>query len=172
LLLANRHVNITNLDYKSLLSKFNETTCVYLDPPYFGRGNILYQYSFSECDHNELCDLLERARFHWVLSYDDHPMIRRMYKDYDIREVNVAYTIHGVTCKKELLISPKREECVDAANDLQSFYVVATLFLTIAIRYNSFLDQSLTHVRFNLFLRYFSPRALMRFPRRGRQRRA
>jgi DNA adenine methylase len=130
LLLTKRRVSITNLDYKILLSKFNETACVYLDPPFFGKGGILYQYSFSERDHNELHDLLKRAKFRWVLSYDDHPTIRRMYEGYEVRELVVSYSINGVTSKKELLISPKPEEFFSAAN-CNGFYVVAAFYFPI-----------------------------------------
>jgi DNA adenine methylase len=107
-LLSGKNVTITNLDYRSLLSRMDRQTFVYLDPPFFEQGSALYQYSFSNHDHKDLRELLESAKFPWMLSYDNHPVIRRMYRRDLIHEVPVSYTINGVARKNELLITSKR----------------------------------------------------------------
>ena len=64
---------------------------VYLDPPYFVKGQELYRNFYSESDHLVLAKLLQSNRFRrpWVVSYDDAPEIREMYVacpgfDYDL----------------------------------------------------------------------------------------
>lgn len=107
-LLSGKNVTITNLDYRLLLPRMHEQTFAYLDPPFFERGSTLYQYSFGIHDHKELRELLESARFPWLLSYDNHPVIRRMYEHEMLHEVPILYTINRVAKKNELLITPKR----------------------------------------------------------------
>lgn len=106
-LLAGKHLLVTNLNYRELLQDIDESTFVFLDPPYYEKGKVLYQYPFAKHDHQELHALLEKAKFPWLLSYDDHYEIRRMYGCYTIREIPVSYTINGVAKKNELLITPK-----------------------------------------------------------------
>lgn len=106
-LLAGKQAHVTNMNYRNVVSEVGEETFVYLDPPYVEAGNQLYQYSFDEYDHQQLRELLEHAKFPWVLSYNDHPEIRRMYRRDVIHEVPISYTINGLARKNELLITPK-----------------------------------------------------------------
>jgi DNA adenine methylase len=56
---------------------------VYLDPPYFVKGQELYRNFYSEKDHKALARFLQSDRFRrrWVVSYDDAPEIRTMYSN-------------------------------------------------------------------------------------------
>jgi site-specific DNA-adenine methylase len=51
---------------------------LFLDPPYFGRGNQLYPQKMTFAQHLELSRLLRNARS-WVLTLDDNPTIRQLY---------------------------------------------------------------------------------------------
>lgn len=80
---------------------------MYLDPPYFVKGDSLYPVKFRE--HVKMSQSL--VNYHdWVLSYDDAPEIRELYKWADVRDLSANYTIHGkkTSGKKtnELLIIP------------------------------------------------------------------
>jgi DNA adenine methylase len=78
----------------------------YLDPPYYGAGPRLYQFSFSHDDHVRLAELLRRETRPWLLSYDKHPVILQLYQGWSqIDEVAVGYSIHGCGQKTELLIT-------------------------------------------------------------------
>ena len=105
-LFAGSDVRITNLDYKDVLREVDASTFVFLDPPFYQMGTVLYQHSFTETDHADLAAILRSSRFNWLLSYDDCPEIRRMYDRYSIREIQMKYTIHTVRRKNELLIAP------------------------------------------------------------------
>lgn len=80
---------------------------VYLDPPYFIKGNDLYEHGFDIADHQRLCDQLKLANYDWLLSYDDCPEIREMYSWAQIDEINVNYTIRTARNRNELLIHKK-----------------------------------------------------------------
>lgn len=66
---------------------------LYVDPPYVAEGENLYTGHMSEEEHTKLAHVLRNAWNPWVLSYDDHPLVRRLYGDCKIEEVGVTYTI-------------------------------------------------------------------------------
>jgi DNA adenine methylase len=82
---------------------------VYLDPPYYVKGDMLYTEKMSAFDHKMLAEVLGN-RPAWVLSYDDCPEIRSLYADKNIHLVPVRYCINGEKddWKKmgELIITP------------------------------------------------------------------
>lgn len=110
----------TNLDFSTLITANHCDALIYLDPPYFDKGNDLYQHGFNNSDHNRLADMLKTSRHQWVLSYDDCPEIRKMYEWADFHSINVKYSITATKdndtgerasrTKPELLIYPKKKE--------------------------------------------------------------
>jgi len=79
---------------------------LYLDPPYFIKGNEMYQHGFATKDHERLANSLRKSTHSWVLSYDDCPAIRKLYSWAGIKEIELKYTINTVRNKVELLITP------------------------------------------------------------------
>jgi DNA adenine methylase len=54
---------------------------VYLDPPYYGKGRDLYLSHYGPAEHAALARFVQDLGPHrWVLSYDDVPEIRSLYK--------------------------------------------------------------------------------------------
>jgi len=92
-------------DFKELITDDNCPAFMYLDPPYFIKGNEMYQHGFSVEDHERLADCLRKTKHHWVLSYDDCAEIRKLYSWATIKEIKLKYTINTVRNKVELLIS-------------------------------------------------------------------
>jgi len=98
-----------NTDFSYYFYRFNcnKDVFLYLDPPYYIKGNDLYQHGFNDEDHARLCHHLENTNHKWILSYDDCDEIREMYSWANIISFDVKYTIksgkNGNT-KKELLI--------------------------------------------------------------------
>jgi DNA adenine methylase len=76
----------------------------YLDPPYYHRGNDLYQFGFTQMDHEELAALLRRGP-NWVLSYDDCEEIRDLYSWAKIEELETNYSITTARRRREILIT-------------------------------------------------------------------
>jgi len=55
-------------------------TFIYLDPPYFVQGAMLYYNEYGEAEHKRLANLLNKnSSGNWVLSYDERAKIRNFY---------------------------------------------------------------------------------------------
>jgi len=81
-------------DFEPLLNIGGRGVVVYLDPPYYVKGNDLYQFGFTVEDHERLANVLRGTKHKWLLSYDDCPEIRSLYSDWArLDEVDVTYNI-------------------------------------------------------------------------------
>lgn len=102
-----RFNDCTNYDFDLLITNIESQALIYLDPPYYIKGNDLYQCGFTELDHKRLSESLKITNHEWLLSYDDCPEIRDLYQWAQIEELDVKYSITGARIKGELLISKK-----------------------------------------------------------------
>jgi len=102
-------VQIESLPYEEILRRYDRPgTLFYLDPPYFGRK--LYNFNFSEADFIELAKRLGQLRGKFVLSLNDVPEVRRIFRRFHFREIDLAYTAQQTAGKRfrELLITNYR----------------------------------------------------------------
>jgi DNA adenine methylase len=100
------HVQIERLPYQDILKRYDRPTSLfYLDPPYFGRK--LYNFNFSEQDFAELAERLAKLKGKCVLSLNDVPEVRRIFRAFHIRQIELAYTAQQTAGKRfrELLIT-------------------------------------------------------------------
>lgn len=80
-------VVVENLDFEQLIKTYDrETALFYLDPPYY-EAEKYYPDRFNLEDHKRLREALRRIKGKFVLSYNDCPEIRELYKDCVIAEV-------------------------------------------------------------------------------------
>lgn len=115
-----REDRCTSLDALEVIKAPGEGVVMYLDPPYVGAGQDLYLLGYIEADHKNLADSLKGTPHYWILSYDDHPLVRALYAGFEINEETWAYTI---TSKKgnrgvELVICQGMHEARHAFADL------------------------------------------------------
>ena len=85
----------TSLDFADVIADTRYRSLLYLDPPYYVKGNDLYQHGFTVDDHRRLADALRETEHAWVLSYDDCPEIRRLYEWAYAESLDVNYSITG-----------------------------------------------------------------------------
>ena len=86
---------VYNTDVLALLSTLEDSYMPYIDPPYFpGEDNKLYRYQMSLRAHAALAEFLEQWKHTWVLSYDEHPEVRRLYAWADLVVIPTHYS-HG-----------------------------------------------------------------------------
>src|SRR5665213_3824926 len=52
---------------------------VYIDPPYVTNGYKLYRYHFEKAQHAQLSEAVSGLCVPWLMSYDNHPLIRDLY---------------------------------------------------------------------------------------------
>lgn len=104
-------VIIENLDFEKLISDYDHAGAFfYLDPPYVtGQDYRFTGVEFTEDDHIRLRDRLKKIKGKFLLSYDDSPAVRELYKDFKIESVSRLNGINGKNRKnkyfKEVLIS-------------------------------------------------------------------
>lgn len=76
---------------------------VYLDPPYYTVDGI---YAHNEFDHPRLADYLKECKHKFMLSYDDCPEVRELYKWAEIRTTHErAYGMSNGKRASELIIT-------------------------------------------------------------------
>lgn len=100
-----KHDGCTSLDFEQILLDSSVKCFIYLDPPYYIKGNDLYQHGFSLDDHQRLSTILKNTGHTWLMSYDDCSEIRELYKWAHVIELDVNYSIAKATRKKEVLIT-------------------------------------------------------------------
>ncbi len=101
-------VIIENLSAMDLIPQYDtENAFFYFDPPY-SSGAGYEVVSAAKFEHERLRDTLKNIKGRFLLSYDDAPKIRELYKDFNIIETE---RINGINRKdiknniyKELLI--------------------------------------------------------------------
>ncbi len=84
-----RHVTILHRDAFGVLDKIRDAAgvAIYIDPPYVAKSDR-YLHDFEPADHERLARSLSRFReARIVVSYYDHPEIRRFYEGWTIRPV-------------------------------------------------------------------------------------
>lgn len=81
-----KSITVYNEDALALLSRCNKflpkKSLIYLDPPYYVKGQGLYRNFYEHDDHAAIAKLLNSTRFsrHWVVSYDNVDEIQQMYR--------------------------------------------------------------------------------------------
>jgi len=102
-----RNNSCTSVDFNELILDDSRPAVLYIDPPYVAKGGECYEHSFTERDHIRLADALRRTPHGWVLSYDNHPLVRSLYGGWtDIQQISASYSAAGARVATELLITP------------------------------------------------------------------
>jgi DNA adenine methylase len=100
-------IAVANRDGLDVIRKYvvaKKSFC-YIDPPYYEKGSFLYLNSFSDEHHSELAVVLREARAaRWVLTYDDVPEIRRLYRGLFQGTFDLPYSAHSATKTKERMV--------------------------------------------------------------------
>ena len=106
-----RGVIFESLDFASIMRRYDRpTTLFYVDPPY-AHVSQPYARTLVDDDHRRLADALGPIRGHWLLSYNDCPEIRHIYRQFKKKRLTTRYTIgcnsptEGSSQGHELLIS-------------------------------------------------------------------
>lgn len=73
-------VRITSLDFEEVIREPGDSVLLYLDPPYFHKGNLLYRVGMDQEDHKRLALCLQESQHQFFITYDDCEEIRELYK--------------------------------------------------------------------------------------------
>lgn len=70
----------------------DEVLC-FVDPPYVVDGPRLYAHSFTTADHVSLAMALAASPARWVLTYDNHPLVRdTLYAGFRVLEYSITHS--------------------------------------------------------------------------------
>ena len=85
-----------------------ERDLIYLDPPYFEKGRMLYYDAYGPDDHAAVAELLADLEGpSWVVSYDDVEAIRSLYSFATRLEYTIGYSARSRTRGREVMFFSK-----------------------------------------------------------------
>ena len=100
-----KNTKVLNQDYKSVIkSNDSKDTYFYLDPPYESSKGL---YAKSDFNYEELAGVLSKVKGKFVLSLNDSPNIRNIFKQFKIRGISVEggnKQSIGAKTRKEVII--------------------------------------------------------------------
>lgn len=127
-----KHIFFFSEDYEHFLNRFIKRSTipifVYSDPPYVvTKDTDYYTLNFKDWEdhtrHKKAMDKINDKGHKFLVSYDNVEEIKELYKDYNVFETNLRYTMSGYgrhNKNKELLISNytdfAKEEYIDQIN--------------------------------------------------------
>lgn len=81
------------------------TTLYFVDPPYMQAGGRLYLNAMTEKKHRALGAFLKSDILqHWILTYDDHPLVREIYDGRHFSKLAVDYSLSRIRTESEVLV--------------------------------------------------------------------
>lgn len=100
-------INLSNEDAETFLKNIDLPTrsLVYLDPPYFHKGQRLYKNHYFPSDHERISRLVQKnLPYYWIVSYDDTSEISDFYKERRQINFSLPYSAQTKRLGSELLI--------------------------------------------------------------------
>jgi DNA adenine methylase len=89
-------VTIECLPYQVFITRYDrQGTLFYLDPPYWGSESDYGEGLFGREDFGQLAELLAGIEGRFILSINDRPEVRKLFKTFRIETVTTSYSIAG-----------------------------------------------------------------------------
>ena len=109
---ALKNTKITLGDYQPLIDAPADNAFLLLDPPYYRNTELnnndkLYFGNFTVEDHIRLANILKTCKHKFLMTYDNHPFITDLYKDFNIMNFDFKYCLSPLKKKqigRELII--------------------------------------------------------------------
>lgn len=103
-----RHISISRADaidfIDDLAPKAADRLLTNLDPPYYAKGHELYTNYYKADDHAAIAKRVKRLRCKWIITYDDCPEIRALYRGCRILSSELSYSAREVRRGNEIVI--------------------------------------------------------------------
>jgi DNA adenine methylase len=79
---------------KTVIPKLPSKALLYFDPPYFNKGKSLYKNYYVLSDHANIATLIRALPYPWIVTYDNVPEIKKLYKGEAYVEYDISYSAH------------------------------------------------------------------------------
>jgi len=93
-----RRITVLGMDALDLLTDvgpgFPAKSLVYLDPPYFAKGSLLYRNHYGLQEHEAIARCLSGASYPLLVTYDDCSEIRHLYQHFLSTRFKLQYSTH------------------------------------------------------------------------------
>lgn len=100
-------IKVYNLDALQLLNSVDnllpEGSLIYLDPPYYVKGQGLYRNFYVHEDHVKIREALDEVKTKWIVSYDNCDPIKEIYTGYEKDEYLLNYSAYSNSKGKEVM---------------------------------------------------------------------
>ena len=82
----------------------NSNSIFYFDPPYYLKGESLYMNHYEKGDHIAVGEAIKNIKsVQWIVSYDDHPEIRKIYFNFRKKPHELMHSARGPRVGKEII---------------------------------------------------------------------
>lgn len=103
-----KYIHVTNFDTETWLPILDKSvpsnSLIYLDPPYYEKGQGLYRNFYRHQDHLAIQEKLDNIKTPWVVSYDNNPNIKEIYQSYRQNEYVLNYSANKKMKATEIII--------------------------------------------------------------------
>lgn len=89
-------------------TRFTKRDLIYLDPPYYVKGQGLYRNFYEHGDHQNVRDTLHALSANWLVSYDNCIPIKTIYQNLPCKEYSLDYSAHRIKQGKEIVFFSER----------------------------------------------------------------
>lgn len=89
--------------FKSYMPKY-ENVFLYLDPPYYKKGQELYKNFFTDKDHQEIAECVKQLTCNWIITYDNTAEITKLYEEQQCGFFDLSYSLANNLSASELIV--------------------------------------------------------------------
>ncbi|MCP4368797.1 MAG: DNA adenine methylase [Deltaproteobacteria bacterium] len=116
-----KRISLYNLDasifIRETIPQLSNQTLIYLDPPYFVKGQqLLYTNFYKPDDHKTVAGLVHSIQQSWIVSYDDVPEIRNLYNGFQHLDYGLRYSAQDRYRGSEIMFFCHGLEIPEVAN--------------------------------------------------------
>lgn len=102
-------IHLTKLDAIDFISNqlplLPKKTFIYLDPPYYVKGEGLYENHYKHNDHEQVSKAIASIQDKsWLVSYDNVPAISKLYEQFEQRIYGLKYSAQSKYTGSEVMI--------------------------------------------------------------------
>lgn len=95
------HITVLNQDYIECIEEYywDDKTTLFIDPPYYEKGKVLYNHYFTEQDHRTLSELITSLTLEFpncadiLITYDNTNFIKDLYWTIEPQHITRKYSI-------------------------------------------------------------------------------
>lgn len=104
-----KKIQVTNLDAAKMLDQLSIKTptnsLIYLDPPYYLKGQELYRNFYQHSDHVKISEKMSNIiNAHWIVSYDNNKEIANIYKNNRQKVFDLQYSAQQKRVGSEIMV--------------------------------------------------------------------